>query len=250
MAIAIVLAAGSGNRMHADVPKQYMELAGKEVLYYSLRIFQEHADISEIVLVTRAKELAYCRTEIVERYGLNKVSTICEGGEERYHSVYNGLRAVSGRASGNIVIIHDGARPFVTLSMIDESIAAARMYGACTVGVPVKDTIKIVDKEGFGVDTPERSSLYQIQTPQTFQYDLLMSAYELMLKGKESHKGDGELKEGAAILPVNHKITDDTMLVEQYKGVRCKMVFGAYENIKITTPEDMEIAQKFAEKFF
>lgn len=250
MAIAIVLAAGSGNRMHSDVPKQYMKLAGREVLYYSLHTFQEHSDISEIVLVTRAGEFSYCRAEIVERYGLNKVSTICGGGKERYHSVYNGLRAIRGRADGDIVIIHDGARPFVTLNMIDESVAAAKKYGACTVGVPVKDTIKVVDKDGFGVDTPERSFLYQVQTPQTFQYDLLMSAYELMLEREVFSVEADAVREDSQNPLTNHKITDDTMLVERYKGVRCKMVFGAYENIKITTPEDMEIANKFAEKFF
>lgn len=249
MAIAIVLAAGSGSRMHADIPKQYMKLAGREVLYYSLRTFQEYAGISEIVLVTRAADAAYCRAEIVERYNLSKVSAICGGGEERYDSVYSGLQEIRERAVGDIVIIHDGARPFVTSDMIEASIAAAKQYGACTVGVPVKDTIKIVDGEGFGVDTPERNSLYQIQTPQTFQYDLLMAAYALMMK-QRLHKWDEIERNTGAVSVVNHKITDDTMLVEQYKGVRCKMVPGAYGNIKITTPEDMEIAQKFAEKFF
>lgn len=249
MAIAVVLAAGSGSRMHTDIPKQYMKLAGREVLYYSLHTFQEYTEISEIVLVTRAVDSVYCRTEIAERYNLSKVSAICAGGEERYDSVYNGLQEIRERAAGDIVIIHDGARPFVTSDMIEESIAAAKKYGACTVGVPVKDTIKIVDEEGFGVDTPERSSLYQIQTPQTFQYDLLMAAYELMLEGR-SHREDKITRKTGAFSAMNHKITDDTMLVEQYKGVRCKMVPGAYENIKITTPEDMEIAQKFAEKFF
>ncbi len=132
------------------------------------------------------------------------------------------------------MLIHDGARPFVTAEMISASIACARECGACTVGVPAKDTIKIVDTDHYGVETPERKFVYQIQTPQTFQVPLLRRAYETMYEAKKN--GD------------THNITDDTMLVEQYAGVRCKVVEGAYENIKITTPEDLAIAEIFVEK--
>ncbi|MGN0151999.1 MAG: 2-C-methyl-D-erythritol 4-phosphate cytidylyltransferase [Wujia sp.] len=239
MAVAIVLAAGSGSRMHSEVAKQYLELNGKAVLAYSLQTFQNHRDISEIVLVTRADEIKYCKKEIVDRYDLDKVTHICAGGAERYHSVYNGLSVICGELterggciSEEIVMIHDGARPFVSSEMIDHSIEAAEAYGACTVAVPVKDTIKIVDENNFGKETPDRRFLYQIQTPQTFRYSLLMESYRRMMPEE------------------NHKITDDTMVVEQYGGVPVKIVPGAYENIKITTPEDMEIASKFAEKFF
>lgn len=253
MAIAIVLAAGSGSRMNSDVAKQYMMLCGKEVLFYSLQTFQNYADIKNIILVTREEEISYCKENIVARYGFDKVGTICAGGKERYESVYNGLVS-SEAAEDDIVLIHDAARPFVTAQMIDDSICAAREYGACTVGMPVKDTIKIVDENNFGIDTPERSRVYQVQTPQTFQYGLLMSAYENMLSQKNHMSNDekmsNKIDNKKQADDKNYKITDDTMLVEQYRGVRSKIVPGAYENIKITTPEDMEIASKFAEKFF
>mgnify|MGYP002621036792 FL=1 len=132
----------------------------------------------------------------------------------------------------DIILIHDGARPFVTDKMIDDVIDAVRECGACTVGVPVKDTIKVVDENGFGIETPDRKTLWQIQTPQGFRFKLIKEAYDKMLKDE------------------NHNITDDTMLVEQYNGVRSKVINGAYENIKITTPEDIKIAKNFVENFF
>lgn len=253
MAVAVVLAGGSGSRMKSDVAKQYMLLCGKEVLFYSLHTFQMHEDIRDIVLVTREEEISYCRKNIVERYGFGKVKSICAGGRERYESVYNGLLSADADED-DIVLVHDAARPFVTAQMIDDSISVARECGACTVGMPVKDTIKIVDENKFGIETPQRSSVYQIQTPQTFRYGLLTSAYEKMLHGKTTVSETGNMSnvtdKAKSVDGRNYKITDDTMLVEQYKGVRSKIVPGTYENIKITTPEDMEIASKFAEKFF
>ncbi len=235
MVTAIVLAAGVGSRMKSEKAKQFLEVAGHEVLYYSLRTFNEHPEVDEVVLVTKAEFMEHCRKELVERYQFTKVTRICEGGKERYDSVYRGL-SVAGRDSGetDIVLIHDGARPFVTADMISASIACAGRNGACTVGVPAKDTIKIVDKDCYGVDTPERQFVYQIQTPQTFRASLLRRAYETMYEAKRN--GD------------THNITDDTMLVEQYAGVRCKVVNGAYENLKITTPEDLMIAEILLEK--
>lgn len=234
MALAIVLAAGKGSRMKSEVAKQYIELKGKEVLYYSLKRFQDNDNIDAIILVTRDEDIEYCQNEIVNKYGFTKVIKICTGGKERYNSVYEGLKNIQGIIgyNKNIVMIHDGARPFVTDNMINDSIKAANEFGACTVAMPVKDTIKIIDENKFGIETPDRRFLYQIQTPQTFKFDLLFEAYNEMLKQE------------------NYNITDDTMLVEQYKGVRSKMVDGAYENIKITTPDDIEIAEKFIEKFF
>ena len=253
MAVAVVLAGGNGSRMKSDVAKQYMLLCGKEVLFYSLYTFQNHDDIRDIILVTREEEISYCRKNIVERYGFDKVKTICAGGRERYESVYNGLLSADA-AEDDIVLIHDAARPFVTAQMIDDSISTARECGACTVGMPVKDTIKIVDENKFGIDTPERSSVYQVQTPQTFRYGLLTSAYEKMMQRTETVSKTGNMSNVTDKMKCvgerNYKITDDTMLVEQYKGVPSKIVPGTYENIKITTPEDMEIASKFAEKFF
>ena len=183
---------------------------------------------------TKEEFVEHCQKELAERYQFAKVRDICIGGKERYDSVYQGLSAIGAEGENDIVLIHDGARPFVTAEMISASIACARECGACTVGVPAKDTIKIVDTDHYGVETPERKFVYQIQTPQTFQVPLLRRAYETMYEAKRN--GD------------THNITDDTMLVEQYAGVRCKVVEGAYENIKITTPEDLAIAEIFVEK--
>lgn len=236
MAIAIVLSGGSGSRMNSDVAKQYMLLKGKEILYYSLKTFQDNNNISDIILVARSEDIELCKVNIVDKYGFTKVRKICSGGKERYNSVYNGLCVVeelSDDVKNEIVLIHDGARPFVTHEMIDESIGNMILGSACTVGVPVKDTIKIVceiNGELFGKETPNRNTLYQIQTPQTFRYELIRMSYERML-------GDE-----------NHNITDDTMIVEQYGGMGCKIIMGSYENLKITTPEDLEFAEKIVEK--
>ncbi len=236
MAIAIVLAGGSGSRMKSDVAKQFMLLNGKEILYYSLKTFQDNDNISDIILVARPEDMEYCKSNIVEKYGFTKVKKICPGGKERYNSVYNGLCLVeelSKDIDNEVVLIHDGARPFITHSMIEQSVGNMIFGSACTVGVPVKDTIKIVyeqDGELFGKETPDRNTLYQIQTPQTFRYKLIRMGYEKMLQDTK------------------HNITDDTMIVEQYMGYGCKVIMGSYENIKITTPEDIEIAEKVVEK--
>ncbi|MBP3621363.1 MAG: 2-C-methyl-D-erythritol 4-phosphate cytidylyltransferase [Lachnospiraceae bacterium] len=236
MAIAIVLAGGSGSRMNSDVAKQFLMLQGKEILYYSLKTFQENENISDIILVARTEDMEYCKSNIVEKYGFHKVKRICAGGKERYNSVYNGLCLVeelSKDIKNEVVMIHDGARPFVTNSMIDESIGNMKFGSACTVGVPVKDTIKIVFEiygEIYSKETPDRNTLYQIQTPQTFRYELIRSGYERMFQDTK------------------YNITDDTMIVEQYMGMGCKIIMGSYENIKITTPEDLEFAEKIVEK--
>lgn len=228
MAVAIVLAAGSGSRMNSNVAKQYITLYDKEIVYYSLYTFQNNNNISDIILVTRDSDVDLCKT-IVQKNNFSKISQIIIGGKERYNSVYNGLNALS-VSDDEIVMIHDGARPFVTDQMIEDSIINARKYDACTVCVPVKDTIKISDENGFGKQTPDRRYLYQIQTPQTFKYGVIKAAYNKMLEDE------------------NHKITDDSMLVEQYSGVKTKLIQGSYENIKITTPEDIDIAKIFAKK--
>ena len=222
MVSAIVLAAGSGSRMNQKKEKQFLLLDGKPVLYYSLKTF-EASIVAEIILVTKEKDIDYCREEIVEKYGFTKVKKIVSGGKERYDSVQKGMKAADKR--NNIIMIHDAARPFVTNRMILDSISAARRYKACTVAVPVKDTIKVVDEYEFGVETPDRSTLYIIQTPQTFDRKLLREAYDrLRISGDKD-------------------ITDDTMIVERYLDQRVKMVEGSYKNIKITTPEDMPVAE-------
>ena len=220
---AVVLAAGSGKRMHSAVHKQYLMLSGKPVLYYALKAF-EQSGVSDIVLVVGAGEIEYCRKEIVEKYGIQKISTVVEGGAERYCSVYEGLKNAVG---SDYVLIHDGARPFVTKEMIQHSMNEVEQCGACVVGVPVKDTIRIVGKDKMAEGTPERSKLWQIQTPQTFDYAMILEAYEQILKQKDA------------------TITDDAMVLELAMGRAVKIIEGSYRNIKITTPEDLLVAEAY-----
>ena len=226
---AIILAAGKGSRMHSKIEKQFMELGGYPVIYYALNTFEE-SPVDAIILVTGKNSVEYCRHEIVEKYHFTKVVSVVEGGENRYDSVYNGLRACS---ETDYVMIHDGARPFVTQDMIVRSIRTLAEYKACTVGMPVKDTIKIVDENQIGMATPARECLWQIQTPQSFDYKCLMKCYQKMMKKRV----DGALL-----------VTDDTMVVEEYGEIRVKVIEGSYTNIKITTPEDMRIGQEFLQK--
>ncbi len=220
---AIVLAAGSGRRMNSAIQKQYLLLAGKPVLYYSLKAFEE-SSVSSIVLVTGAGEEEYCRKEIVEQYGIKKVAAIVPGGKERYHSVFAGLKAAAG---ADYVLIHDGARPFIGADLILRSMETVRRCKACAVGMPVKDTIKVVDDDCIAIETPARQFLWQAQTPQTFAYKVIYDAYEKILR-----------QEDAAI-------TDDAMVFDLITGKHVKMIAGSYRNIKITTPEDMEIAEMY-----
>lgn len=229
MAKAIVLAAGSGSRMKSDIPKQFMLIKGKEVVYYSLAVFEASEHIDEIVLVTKEEDVEFCKKEIVDKYGLKKVTRVVPGGENRYDSVYNGLMEFS--EERDEVLVHDAARPFVTEQMIEESIALCKEYNAVTVGMPVKDTIKIIDKDNMAVETPDRNILYQVQTPQTFTIGLLREAYKRMYADQRCKPS----------------ITDDTMLVEYYMGIKTRMLKGSYNNIKITTPEDIAIAERILE---
>lgn len=220
---AIVLAAGSGKRMNSTVHKQYMMLAGKPVLYYALKTFDESA-VTDIVLVTGDGEVEYCRREIVERYGIGKVCAIVEGGKERYHSVYEGLKAAEG---ADYVLIHDGARPLVTTDIVIRSIEAVKASRACVVGMPVKDTIKIVSEDGFAKETPKRSELWQIQTPQSFSYPLIAEAYKRVLASGDT------------------TVTDDAMVLERITRQKVRVIEGSYHNIKITTPEDLMVAEVY-----
>lgn len=226
---AVVLAAGQGSRMKSDVHKQYLLLQGRPVLYYSLKAFEE-SFVDEIVLVTGAGEISYCRKEIVEKYGLRKVSRIVEGGRERYHSVFCGLQALD---DCGYVFIHDGARPFITGEILERAYEAVQKENACVVGMPVKDTIKLVDEDRYADSTPRRDRMWLIQTPQVFSFDLVRGAYAAFLEKEEMF-----LEQGM-------KVTDDAMLVEQFTNTRIKLVEGSYENIKITTPEDMIVAEAF-----
>lgn len=220
---AIVLAAGSGKRMNSKVHKQYLIIQDRPVLYYSLKAFEDSA-VDEIVLVVGKGEEEFCRKEIVDKYGISKVKAIVEGGKERYHSVFEGLKQTR---DADYVLIHDGARPFVNQDIIRRCMQEVQKYQACVVGMPVKDTIKIADEEGYAKQTPDRKNVWMIQTPQTFSYTLIYEAYEEMLKTEDT------------------AITDDAMVLERIKGKKSKLIEGSYRNIKITTPEDLLIADVY-----
>lgn len=228
---AIVLSAGRGKRMQANVPKQYLMLAGKPVLYYSLDAF-EKSRAEDIILVSGKEEVDYCQNEIVNKYGFTKVRAVVPGGKERYHSVFCGLLELEKMGQQpDYVMIHDGARPFVDQATIERCAKASEQDQACVAGMPVKDTIKIVDREQFTIETPLRSYVWQVQTPQVFAFPLIQKAYRELLQREE---------EGHII-----SVTDDAMVVEQILKTKVRLVEGSYKNIKITTPEDLEMAQIF-----
>ncbi len=218
---AIVLAAGTGKRMGTETPKQYLPLGNKPVVVHSLETFQ-NSSVNEIILVVAPGEADYCQREIVEKYHLTKVSAIVEGGQERYDSVYKGLQATE----CDYVLIHDGARAFVSRTTIERAIEAVKQYKACVVGVPTKDTIKISDENGTVASTPDRDKVWVVQTPQCFSYPLICEAYKKLFE----HEVVG--------------ITDDAMVVEKMTNTPIHLVQGEYENIKITTPEDLIIGER------
>lgn len=224
---AVVLAAGQGKRMNSQVRKQYMELEGRPLITYALERF-EKSEVDQILLVTGEEEIAYCRREIVDAYGFSKVCGIAAGGKERYHSVCNGLRALQGMGITH-VLIHDGARPLITEKIIRDAMEGAAEYEACVIAVPVKDTIKVADEERFAAETPRRDRLWQIQTPQAFSYPLISAAYEKLMSREEYQQG----------------VTDDAMVVESMTDRKVKLIMGDYTNIKVTTPEDMVLAEAF-----
>lgn len=234
---AILLAAGQGRRMHSSVQKQYLLLGDKPVIYYSLKTFQD-SFMDDIILVTGNGDEAYCRKEIVDRYHFTKVKEIVAGGRERYDSVYNALQVIKKKDmqipdEDGFVFIHDGARPFLTEEILRRTLEAVTTDHACVAGMPVKDTIKVVGEKGYALQTPDRNSLWQVQTPQVFDSRLIIEAYERLMQEKDSLAAKGI------------RITDDAMVVETLIGHSVRLVQGSYENIKITTPEDLVTAEAF-----
>ena len=226
--VAIVLAAGSGSRMHNDVKKQYMEIGGKPLIYYSLKAFEESV-IDDIVLVVSRGDVDYVKNDIVAKYGFDKVVAVVEGGLARYHSVRLGLQAAE--KEYDYAFIHDGARPFIDREIIMRALQAVKEYKACVVGMPAKDTIKIADEKGFAASTPDRNLMWTIQTPQVFSYKMILELYQRL------DREEGEL------MARGINITDDAMVVEYYTDTKVKLVEGSYDNIKITTPEDIAVAE-------
>jgi 2-C-methyl-D-erythritol 4-phosphate cytidylyltransferase len=236
---AIVLAAGSGRRMHSKQKKQFMEILGKPLFAWSAEKFDRHPSVDGIIITTSEEDIPYMKSLTGP---LSKLCAIIPGGKERYNSVYNGLAEIrsiehidtDSASSENdpIVLIHDCARPMLTDPIIDDSIRYAAKYHATAIGMPVKDTIKILDEDHFVKSTPERSSVWLMETPQSFDFSLIYNAYRNLI--------DQE-KAGRLMIPV----TDDAMVVEAYTGTRVRIVAGSYENIKITTPEDIKIAELY-----
>jgi len=221
MNTAIILAAGKGTRMNAGMNKQFIHINGKPLLAWTMEAFQNCNAIDSIILIADRSELQLCKEQILDAYVFDKVDKLVCGGSVRQESVYNGILELD-KLCG-VVVIHDGARPVVNGDIIERCIEGAKKYGAVSSGMPVKDTIKILDKEGFVEYTPERGKLWVTQTPQAFKPDIIRKAHERAIaKGISG--------------------TDDAFLVE-YMGIKVKMLEGSYENIKVTTPEDIIIAE-------
>ena len=221
---AVIVAAGSGKRMGTTVSKQYLLLEGKEILAHTVEKFEKSKMIDEIILVVGQEKVSRI-SQMAAGHDSKKISAVAQGGAERQDSIWNGLMQTS--PSVEIVLLHDGVRPFVTEEMIQASIQTAREMGACAVGVPVKDTIKVCGADDMTLETPDRSRLWQIQTPQTFRRKVIFQAFEKARK-------DGFVA------------TDDTSVAE-YAGFPVKVIQGSYRNIKITTQEDLLIARAFLE---
>lgn len=238
---AIVLSAGSGSRMKSNVAKQYMLLDGKPIIWYALNAVQQSKVIDDCILVTGANDIGYVKEEIVEKYGFTKVDTITAGGAERYLSVLNALRVIAAKDTKvsneeGYVFIHDGARPFLTEKILEDTYAAAAEHHACVAAVPSKDTIKIADEQGFVADTPSRKYVWSIQTPQVFETQLIINAYEALAANLHMIQEQGIT------------ITDDASVVELFTDCKVKLVEAAYTNIKITTPDDINTAEAFLGK--
>ena len=225
---AIVLAAGSGIRMHSDVKKQFMMLEDAPVVIHSLRAFDENKNIGSIVLVTAKDDMEYAR-DLCIKYGIRKVRDIAEGGDTRFRSVYNGIRSVP--EGTDYVLIHDGARPLVSEGLINRCCDFVTGYKACVAAIPATDTIKAVDLSGYATETLDRTHLFMVQTPQAFFYPLIMDAYDKLFVTINAYDSD------------ESKITDDGVIVESMSSYRVKIVNGERSNIKITTPEDLIVAK-------
>lgn len=222
MISAIILAGGKGKRMGAPVSKQFIEIKGKPIIYYTIKKFSENKKIDNIVVVLSKDEVGYFKENILEKYNL-KVDNIVIGGTERQDSVYNGLKSLED-TNTDIVLIHDGARPFISDRIIDDGIKFAQVYGACAPGVMPKDIIKIKNESNFSVSTPDRGSLVAIQTPQVFKFNEILECHE-------------------KIKINNIVVTDDTMVAEKF-GYSVYLYDGEYTNIKVTTPEDLILGEK------
>jgi 2-C-methyl-D-erythritol 4-phosphate cytidylyltransferase len=222
--IALIPAAGIGKRMGAEINKQYLLLSGMPIVARTISVFENSPLVDDIYIITPEQEIPFCRLHVVEAYGFSKVRAIVQGGAERQHSVLNGLRGIASPAAEDVILIHDGVRPFVTPEIIAEAVSSAKQHDGALVAVPAKDTIKVVNNHVIR-DTPPRETLWQAQTPQAFRYGIIRNAHEKA--AEEGFLG-----------------TDDSSLLERLGG-EVHVVMGDYRNIKITTPEDLVLAEAF-----
>ena len=220
---AIIPASGLGNRMGSNIPKQYLLMGGIPIIIHTLRAFQESTQVDDIFLILSAEHVKNAELTIVQRYNLSKVIRVLPGGKYRQDSVRSGVDALGD--AYDIVVIHDGVRPFVSPELIKMAIGEAVLAGAVSVGVPVKDTIKSLDSQGFVDTTLNRDKLWLTQTPQAFSALLIQEAYRRAYED-------------------NYYGTDDAALVERI-GKKVKMLTGFYENIKITTESDLRWGELF-----
>jgi 2-C-methyl-D-erythritol 4-phosphate cytidylyltransferase len=219
--VAVIPSAGRGERMKEELNKPYLLLAEKPILAHTLFPFEESPLIHELIVIVAPREIEYCKREVIEAFRISKVSHVLAGGKERQDSIWEGLKMVP--PDCEIVIIHDGVRPLVTKRFIESSIEAAQRYGAVVTAIPLKDTVKMVSREREVIETPVRHTLMAIQTPQAFRFEVIRKAYDKAYR-------DGFYG------------TDDSSLVERI-GIKVKVIPGIYENIKITTPEDLILAE-------
>lgn len=217
----VITAAGKGTRMNLNKNKVYIPIEGVPIIARTVKVFNDCNLISNIILVVNRDDIPYCKQNIVDFYGFEKVKKIIPGGKTRQASVFNGLSEIENGCQ--IVVIHDGVRPFVREETIKESIYTAMDIGASCSSVPIKDTIKRSDSTKFVKETLNRENLWSIQTPQTFKVDLIMNAHKKAIED-------------------NFIGTDDAILVERM-GIPIKLIEGSYDNIKITTVEDLIIAK-------
>jgi 2-C-methyl-D-erythritol 4-phosphate cytidylyltransferase len=215
---AIIPAAGSGKRINTK--KQFLEINGRSVLSITVSVFDMCQSIDDVIVVVAKEDIEFTKNLLK---GYKKVRSIVEGGPERQDSVYNGLREVIQDSDDDIVVVHDAARPLVTKEIIAKAVMEVKVSKAAIVGVPAKDTVKTVSSENVVLETLDRGSIWQVQTPQVFQASIIKEAYERAQR-------------------IKYRATDDSKLVERM-GIPVKMVMGSYENIKITTAEDIAIAE-------
>lgn len=217
---ALIVAGGKGKRVGRDISKQFICINNKPIIWYTIKAFESCEHIDGIVVVISKDDMDYFNENVLEVYDLKKILAVVEGGAERQDSVYNGLLMMK---DCDIVLIHDGARPFVSEKIINEGIEYAKSYGAAACGVMPKDTIKVKDSDDFSKETLQRDTLFAVQTPQCFEYNSIKKAHEFIRKE-------------------NLMVTDDTMVIEKL-GKRVYLYEGSYTNIKVTTPEDIEVAE-------